>query len=280
MTYFALTYRCVAQLTGQDRFTFLQGLVSCDVASLVKGGAAYGAFLTPQGKFLDDLYIVALGDVLYIDSYKETAEALYKKLHLYKLKSDIALRPLPEAQLFASFDQPSNLSEAVAYKDPRHHDMGWRIIVLNPPYPEAESDLQGYDLHRYSLGIPDGARDMPIDKAILLEYGFDEMRAVDWDKGCYLGQELTARTKYRGVIRKRLVPFTYEGETPSHDSSITYNGEHAGEVRAANGGKGLALLRLNFLKNFLDGVGSYHVEGTSLKPFIPPWMHIDFESAA
>lgn len=277
MTYFNFPHRRILCLQGPDRYRFLQGLVSCDVVSLEKGGVAYGAFLTPQGKFLEDLFLISVSDKLYIDSYAENAASFYKKLQLYKLKSDVTLTPLPEAQIFASFDQPTELTNAVAYKDPRHHDMGWRIILLGEPFPEAETDLSSYDQHRYALGIPDGARDMPVDKAILLEYGFDEMKAIDWDKGCYLGQELTARTKYRGVIRKRLVPFTYEGETPEVEASLSFEGNHAGEVRAAASGKGLALLRLSFLKKYLAQEGEYVCGTTKIKPFIPPWMQIDFE---
>lgn len=280
MAFIHLPYRVVATLTGPDRFAFLQGLVTCDVAALEKGGAAYGAFLTPQGKFLDDLFLVSIGDTLYIDSYKETSEALYQKLKLYKLKSDVKLIPLDSALICTSFEKPSEVAEGIAYKDPRHHDMGWRIIVLNEPHPQMGGILSDYDQHRYTLGIPDGARDMPHGKAVLLEYGFDEMKAIDWEKGCYLGQELTARTKYRGVIRKRLLPFTYEGDTPEVESSVTFNSQNAGEVRAASEGRGLALIRLNFFSQFLKEGGDFAGGTTKLTPFIPPWMHIDLETAA
>src|SRR4029077_13440752 len=108
----------------------------------------------------------------------------------------------------------------------------------------AEVDFAVYDRHRLALGIPDGSRDLVVEKSILLEAGFDELNGVDWQKGCYIGQELTARTKYRGLIKKRLFPVRIEGPTPAPGTMIMLDGKEAGEMRSADDGIGLALLRL------------------------------------
>src|SRR5690606_9195113 len=104
------------------------------------------------------------------------------------------------------------------------------------------------DRLRASLGVPDGSRDLPVEKALLLENGFDELNGVDWKKGCYVGQEVTARMKYRALVRKRLMPVRIEGEAPPPGSAIVLDGEEAGEMRSAAGGWGLALLRLEVVE--------------------------------
>src|SRR5207244_12394433 len=107
-----------------------------------------------------------------------------------------------------------------------------------------QADFTGWDRHRLALGVPDGSRDLVPDKSILLEAGFDELNGVDWQKGCYVGQELTARTKYRGLIKKRLFPVHIEGPAPPPGTMVTAEGRDAGEIRSSRDGEGLALLRL------------------------------------
>ena len=97
----------------------------------------------------------------------------------------------------------------------------------------AEGDFAAYDRHRLALGVPDGSRDLVPEKSILLELGFDELNGVDWQKGCYVGQELTARTKYRGLIKKRLFPVRIDGPTPQPGAIIMLDGKEAGEMRSA-----------------------------------------------
>ena len=111
------------------------------------------------------------------------------------------------------------------------------------------ASFEDYDELRLSLGLPDSSRDLEIDKSILLESGFEELNGVDFDKGCYMGQELTARTKHRGLIKKRLIPVTYDGSAPAPGTEITQAGKNAGETRSAAGSTGLALIRLEVLEN-------------------------------
>ena len=102
-----------------------------------------------------------------------------------------------------------------------------------------------YDALRLSLGVPDGSRDLPVEKALLLESGFDELHGVDWDKGCYMGQELTARTKYRGLVKRRLFPVRVDGPLPAPGTAIQRNGQEVGEIRSGSGDRALAMLRLD-----------------------------------
>jgi len=133
-----------------------------------------------------------------------------------------------------------------------------------------EADFAEYDQLRLSLGVPDGSRDLVLDKSILLESGFDELHGVDWNKGCYIGQELTARTKYRGLIKKRLFPVRIDGPAPEPGSIISADGHEAGEMRSSRDGVGLALLRLEAVA---DG-RSLAVGDASVVPIAPDWMRL------
>ncbi|HTT80545.1 MAG TPA: tRNA-modifying protein YgfZ, partial [Stellaceae bacterium] len=132
------------------------------------------------------------------------------------------------------------------------------------------ADFAAYDRHRLALGVPDGSRDLVPEKSILLEAGFDELNGVDWQKGCYVGQELTARTKYRGLVKRRLFPVEIAGAPPAPGAIISANGHEAGEMRSSQGGLGLALLRLDAVA---EG-GRLEVEGATLTPFRPHWMRL------
>jgi folate-binding protein YgfZ len=131
------------------------------------------------------------------------------------------------------------------------------------------AELADYDALRIGLGLPDGSRDMEVEKAILLENGFDELGGVDWDKGCYMGQELTARTKYRALIKKRLLPVRIDGPTPPPDTPILTNGKEVGRLRSSAKGQALALLRLEAL----NGDAPELVAGEAkLSPQRPDWL--------
>ena len=133
------------------------------------------------------------------------------------------------------------------------------------------SSLSAYDAHRLSLGVPDGSRDIPIDKGIILECGFDELHAIDWNKGCYMGQELTARTRYRGLVRKRLLPVLIEGNAPEPYTPVFLNEAEVGEIRTSADGYGLALLRL---ENIRDTLPALKCGDAILKPYVPNWMQL------
>jgi len=132
----------------------------------------------------------------------------------------------------------------------------------------AASDATSYDRHRLALGVPDGTRDLTPEKALPMESGFDEMNGIDWQKGCYMGQELTARMKYRALVKKRLLPVVIEGADVAPGTAITQDGSEAGEMLSARDGRGLALLRLDAVEADLKA-GAAHI-----KPEKPTWMKI------
>lgn len=265
--YFAiLSERGLIAVEGDDSRTFLQGLISNDAHKATAQRALYSAFLTPQGKFLHDFFLAQIGDALFLDCEGPRAADLMRRLGIYKLRSkvkladrtgDFAVAAIFGADAIATFGLPSEpgaakpLGNGVAFVDPRLVGGGVRAIL---PKADARTVLEGfglseasaeaYDRHRILLGLADGSRDMEVEKAILLENGFDELQGVDWKKGCFMGQELTARTKYRALIRKRLVPVSIEGPAPAPGTPLMLDGKEAGEMRSARDGVGLALVRI------------------------------------
>jgi folate-binding protein YgfZ len=275
-------------LTGEDRSKFLQGLVSNDVRKLGPTQAIWAALLTPQGKYLHDFFIAALGDGWLIDGEGERIADLKRRLGLYKLRAKIALEEVSDRfevlQAWgADAGAPFGLSDAgqaverqgaVALLDPRLVSLGLRLIAPKGTgaallerlgyVPGAPAD---WDRLRLAQGVPDGSRDMILEKAILLENGFDELHGVAWDKGCYIGQELTARTKYRGLIKKRLMPVAIDGPLPPPGTLILRDGQEAGEIRSGRDGLAVALVRLDAIE-----AGTPLLAGeATVKPRRPDW---------
>ena len=243
--------RAVLGVAGDDRKAFLQGLISNDVAKVAADRWVWSAFLTPQGKFLWDLFLLEQGDRLLLDVDAATAEAFRKKLSLYKLRSKVAIALEDGLAVFAVHGGEGPLPAGVL-PDPRLAAMGGRVCLADEtPLAAAglaEAPLAQWDSLRFRLGIPDGGRDVVVDKGLLLENGFDELGGVDFNKGCYMGQELTARTKYRGLVKKRLLPVRFDGAAPAPGTAVLAGAAEAGEMRSGGEGAGLALIRLEFLR--------------------------------
>lgn len=275
-------------LSGEDRSKFLQGLVSNDVRKLSATHAIWAALLTPQGKYLHDFFIAEQGDGWLIDGEGARIADLKRRLGLYKLRARIVLEDVTDRfevlQAWGSgAGAPFGLGEpgqaiqrqgAVAFLDPRLSDLGVRLIApkgtgaaLLGGLGYAPGAIADWDRRRLGHGVPDGSRDMILEKAILLENGFDELHGVAWDKGCYIGQELTARTKYRGLIKKRLMPVAIDGPLPEPGTPILRDGQEAGEIRSGRDGMAVALVRLDALE-----AGTPLVAGAAtVRPLRPAW---------
>lgn len=270
--------RAVLKVAGEDRRAFLQGLISNDINKAGPGRAIWAAFLTPQGKFLHDLFIVEQGDAFLIDVEAERIAEFVKKLSMYKLRSKVTIAAAPELSVFALFgdgvagalglaNEPgaaAPFADGAAFMDPRRAALGARVYAATAPdFPQAP--FAAWDQARIREGVPDGSRDLPVDKALLLENGFDELGGVDFQKGCYMGQELTARTKYRALVKKRLLPVTLDG-TAEPGAPVMAGEAEAGEMRSVQGNVGLALLRLEYLKAPLTWGGA------AVTASVPDWV--------
>ncbi len=258
--------RGVVEISGEDRVSFLQGLVSNDVAQARQGEAVWAALLSPQGKWLADFFIIAAGDALLLDCARDRVEFLIKSLGRYKLRAKVALHDVSaERAVHVAWGERPSVPDALVVADPRHALAGWRVIS-STPLPSTASE-QDWHRHRIALGLPDGARDLEAEKSVLLEAGFDELHGVSWSKGCYLGQELTARTKYRGLLKRRLAPVTVTGDLPAPGTPVMRGAEEVGTLRYGVPGLAMALLRLEALDAEGLSCGS-----AVLTPRKPDWM--------
>ncbi len=296
-THTILEDRGILAVHGEDARSFLQGLISNDVDKVSETQAIHAALLTPQGKYLHDFFVVqdpaGGADDLYLDCERARLADLMKRLKLYKLRSKATLADETEAWTVAAIPgadaaaalhmtgEPGTAAKrdgGVIFGDPRLGDLGLRAILPAATAAETLADHAGqpaprddYDRLRLSLGVPDGSRDLIVEKSILLESGFDELNGVDWTKGCYMGQELTARTKYRGLIKKRLMPVEIKGAPPAAGTPLTKDGKEVGEMRSAvggpDGGLGLALVRL---EHFAEDA-AFDAGGAPVAPRKPAW---------
>jgi folate-binding protein YgfZ len=261
--------RGVVEVAGEDRVTFLQGLVSNDVAHAAPGVAVWAALLTPQGKWLADFFVLAEGERLLLDCAREAAAELARTLSRFRLRAKVTLRDASaEFAVHAAWGGAAPPSGSIAAPDPRLPEAGWRVLAPAPLASDATP--AEYDRHRLALGLPDGAPDMERDRSVLLEGGFDELHGVSWSKGCYMGQELTARTKYRGLLKKRLFPVAVAGPLPPPGTPVLRDGAEVGEMRSGRDAQGLALLRIEAVA---PGVTLACGEAT-LSPMIPGWMRL------
>ena len=263
--------RAVVAVEGPDRVAFLQGLVSNDVEQAAPGRAVWAALLTPQGKWLADFFILAQqgadGERLLLDVEGSQAAMLAQKLSRFRLRAKVAVAVLEGWQVHAAWGAAPELPPgAVAAPDPRLAGAGWRVLA--PMALPATATAEAWDAHRLALGLPDGSRDLEADKTVLLEAGFDELAGVSWTKGCYMGQELTARTKYRGLIKRRLVPVEVQGSLPAPGTPVRRGEAEVGTLRSGRGGRALATLRL-------EALGEPLACGEAvLVPRVPGWMRL------
>ncbi|WP_395017261.1 YgfZ/GcvT domain-containing protein [Dongia sp.] len=295
--FFAIdTFRSPVAVEGEDRQTFLQGLISNDTQRVSQTQAIFSAFLTAQGKFLHDFSVAEVEGRYLLDPETERRADLIKRLSMYRLRSKVKVVDAAADWAVVVFAGPGALarlglaptaglakplSGGVVFVDPRLPALGARAFL---PRAEAEATarnagfsaapIETFEQLRVALGVPSGSRDLIPDKGILLENGFEELHAIDWDKGCYMGQELTARTRYRGLVRKRLLPVEISGAAPAPGTALMLGGVEAGELRSLgpDGKSGLAMVRLEHLDR-ARAEGLTAGEAT-LRPSVPDWMRL------
>ena len=293
LSFAPLNNRGIIKISGPDAREFLQGLVSGDVQAVTGENAIWSAFLSPQGKYLYDFFICEADDALILDCERERLSEFLKKLVMFKLKAQVKISDETNnlsvfVVLGDGFENAIGMTPSpgstvqfaggVAFIDPRTEKIGARVIapeqiavdaLLGAGFQSA-TDIGPYNYLRIKLGLPDGSRDLTIDRALLLENGFEELGGVSFEKGCYIGQEVTARTRYRGLVKKRLVPVSIDGPTPEAGTPIMCDEREVGEMKSSEADVGLALIRVENLND-----ESPLIAGTAhLKPAIPEWMVI------
>ena len=229
--------RRILALSGPDRVAFLQGLVTNKVGD----APCWAALLTPQGKYLADFLIVPDGERLLIDVDEGLAGDLIRRLSMYKLRSNVTLEPVS-----LGVSRGTGPAPAGAIADPRHEALGWRLYG-----PETGDDGTDFDAIRVAHCIPESLIELIPNETFILEAGFERLHGVDFRKGCYVGQEVTARMKHKTELRKGLVTLGIDGAAPVGTPILMPDGREAGVLFTQSGSRAIAQMRFD---RMVDGL--------------------------
>jgi tRNA-modifying protein YgfZ len=275
--------RGVLKVAGEDARKFLNGLVTNDVGKLAPGKAVFAALLTPQGKIIVDFIVAEApaedGGGFFLDCPRVLASALMEKLNFYKLRAKVLVEDLSEVLgVMAVWDGAGETEYGLCYQDPRLPALGSRIML--PPHlaTEAAADLgatlveaDAYETHRIALGVPRGGLDFAYGDTFPHEADMDQLAGVDFDKGCYVGQEVVSRVEHRASARSRVVPVTYAKAAPLGGLPVTADDKQVGTFGSAAKSRGLALLRLDRVADSLDSGTELTCGGVTLRVVKPEW---------
>ncbi len=213
-----LSDRSIIEIAGDDRIDFLQNLITNDIKLCKHNNILYSAILNPVGRFFCDFFIINKGDRFYVDCSIYEVENLIKKFNIYKLRSNVIINKNSNIYVLSNHQNQG-------YQDPRSIEMGFRLYIDKDDIEKFQINYSLIDYHsqRIDLKIPDGYYDLTKDKSFFLEFNFDNLQAISYQKGCYIGQEVTARTHYKGQIRKKLFKFIIENVNDNSKLQINNN---------------------------------------------------------
>ena len=255
--------RGVIRLSGADAQGFLNGLVTSEVETLAPGEARFSALLTPQGKIVADFLILAMSGGFLIDVPKSLAEPLAKKLGFYKLRAKVTVENLSESHEVAAIWDDTPSPQDGLFADPRDARLGYRVIA---PSGTVKTDADAdYEAHRITLGTPKGGADFAYADAFPHETNMDRLHGVDFDKGCYVGQEVVSRMQHRGTARIRIVRVAFDGAAPPQGASIIAGEKSVGTMGSSFGGQGLAMLRVDRAAEALAAAQPLSADGIALR---------------
>jgi len=284
-----LDQRSIISISGKDKYSFLQGIVTNNVNNISEHNSVWAALLTPQGRYLHDFFIIKVNEKLLLECEKNRRQDLISRLNKLKLRAEVniqledyfkvgvAWRKNGEIQ-FPFANNPQLDNNEIVTKDPRLPVAGLRLYFKTNNFSELcsrmnlqETSLGEYEDHRISLGIPDSSRDMKVEKSYLMENNFKELGGIDFKKGCYIGQEVTARMHHRSLSKKQLIPVSIKGENPPKGSIVTINDSKAGEMMTSYNKKGLVLVLLKILQS--SKKQELEWKNSTLTPIKPEWMN-------
>jgi tRNA-modifying protein YgfZ len=259
-----LSDRGVVKVDGEDARNFLNGLVTTDVTLVRPGLGRFGALLTPQGKITIDFIITEApaghGGGFLIDAPRALAKGLADKLGFYKLRAKVTVENLSDdLGVMAVWDGEPSTKPDLIFADPRNAALGWRVLVPEG-LAQKVADLAGaelvesgaYDAHRIATGVPRGGLDFIYGDAFPHETNMDRLHGVDFDKGCYVGQEVVSRMQHRGTARTRTVRIALDGAAPEPGTAVVAGDKPVGTMGSSAGDAGLALLRTDRAIDALD----------------------------
>ena len=284
--------RGVVKVAGEAARKFLNGLLTTDVDKVTPQRAAFAALLTPQGKIMVDMIVAEApaedGGGFFLDCPRALARTLTDRLNFYKLRAKVMVEDLSEMLgVMAVWDGGRETEYGLCYADPRLPALGLRCVL--PPHlaNEAAADLgatlvdaKDYEAHRIALGAPRGGLDFNYNDAFPHEADMDQLNGIDFDKGCYVGQEVVSRVEHRGTARKRVVPVMFEDFAPEAGVVVKVGEIDAGTMGSSARGRGLAMLHLGRVGDALSAGQPIMSGGIVLHPVKPAWATFDWPGDA
>jgi folate-binding protein YgfZ len=265
-----LASRAVISVSGEGARDFLQNLVTAEIDGLKPGEATYAALLQPQGKILFDFFILAENGRYAIDCSSAQKANLLKRLTFYRLRAKVSLNDSDE-EVGVGAARPAG---ALSYTDPRTPELGQRLIAAKGTLPES-ADQTAYRGERIRLGIADSDEDIGSGELFPHEANLDQLGAVSFRKGCFIGQEVVSRMEHRGTARNRIVPICSPKGTPAKGSAVTADGKTIGTVLSGSGKDALALLRLDRLKDAAEAGTGLLTEAGPVHARKPAWARFE-----
>jgi tRNA-modifying protein YgfZ len=283
-----LPNRGVVKVAGDGARNFLHGLVTADILNLKVGEARFGALLTPQGKIIADFIVAEApardGGGFFLDVPRAQAVALVDRLNLYKLRAKVLIEDLSEIlTVLAAWNGKAVAASGLSYPDPRLPELGIRVML--PPHLAAPAaaelgatlvDAKEYEAHRIGLGVPRGGVDFSYGDAFPHEADMDQLAGVDFEKGCYVGQEVVSRMEHRGTARTRAVPISFDGDAPPAGAAIVAGNRQLGHLGSTATGHGIALVRLDRVADALAHGEPLVVAGKPIRLVKPNWAQFAF----
>jgi len=274
--------RGIVRVAGADATHFLDNLLTARTPA--PGAARYSALLAPQGKILADMFVLATDDGYRLDVPSALIPDLLKRLTLYRLRAKVEISTLDDVSVGVAWSGSVPPEGALSFDDPRLAGLGTRFIVSATDAAYLTTvDEAGWQAHRIALGVPEGGVDFLYADAFPHEADMDQLHGIDFDKGCYVGQEIVSRMQHRGTARTRVIPFALCGEPPAPGTTITAGGKSVGRIGSGVNGRVLGLVRLDRLDEARAAGHTVEADGNALVPEALAWASFPIpgtESAA
>ena len=272
-----LTDRSILEVAGDDRISFLQGLVTNDVESLAGGEGRFAGLLSPHGKVLFDFFIVSTGDTFLVDCPTESSADLAKRLTLYRLRAKVTISDISDRwRVGAAWGDGAadwtEASAAVAYPDPRLHALGVRLLIRESHQSKFSAAFADYEAMRVTLAVPEGGKDYAYGDAFPHEACFDLLNGVSFKKGCFVGQEVVSRMQHRGTARTRVLAVSAKQPLPQGGADLlVVDSVSVGRLSSVAGARGVALARLDRVKEALAKGQTFTAGGVPVELAAPAW---------